>query len=130
MLPGNQFPWSKKPNGKSYPNRICKECQRWEKIKKKYGITKEMWWDLWGQQNGIDPITQEKLDSRKCHVDHCHKTGKIRGLLNGSTNRALGFFREDPEAFRRAIDYLAGTPIFTPSAKEHASESGIPPEGS
>lgn len=93
-------------------------------------MTQEMWWNLWDQQGGIDPITQEKLDSRKCHVDHCHKTGKIRGLLNGSTNRALGFFREDPEAFRRAIDYLAGTPILTPSPKAHVAKPSVPPEGS
>jgi len=92
-------------------------------------MTQEMWWDLWNQQGGIDPITQEKLDSRKCHVDHCHKTGKIRGLLNGSTNRALGFFREDPEAFRRAIDYLAGTSVLTSSPKANAGKSGVSPEG-
>ena len=64
----------------------------------------------------------------KCHVDHCHKTGKIRGLLNGSTNRALGFFREDPEAFRRAIEYLAGASVLTSSTQADAGESSVSPQ--
>jgi len=45
-------------------------------------------------------------------VDHCHRTErdtgviKVRGLLCARCNTALGLFRDDPEALRRAIDYL------------------------
>ena len=39
-------------------------------------------------------------------VDHCHVTGKIRGLLCHPCNTALGFFKDSPERMRRAADYV------------------------
>lgn len=45
-------------------------------------------------------------ESRKLHVDHCHKTGKFRGILCHKCNRALGFFKDDPALLRRAADYI------------------------
>ena len=129
VLPGSQFSWGTKKNGKTYPDLICKECARWKKIEKKYGMTKEMWWDLWDQQKGKDPITLESLDERTCHVDHCHQTGRIRGLLNGSTNRGLGYLRDSQENLERAIDYIAGTSIQSNGPEGHAGEPCVSPEG-
>ena len=42
----------------------------------------------------------------KLHLDHCHTTGKYRGLLCKPCNLALGHFRDNVDALRRAIDYL------------------------
>lgn len=39
-------------------------------------------------------------------VDHCHKTGKIRGLLCNTCNTALGKFKDDPSILQSAINYL------------------------
>lgn len=39
-------------------------------------------------------------------VDHCHKTGAVRGLLCAHCNRALGFLRDNPESCARAVEYL------------------------
>lgn len=44
----------------------------------------------------------------KLVVDHCHKTGAIRGLLCHNCNRALGLLQDDTEALKRAIQYLEG----------------------
>jgi hypothetical protein len=41
-----------------------------------------------------------------CHVDHCHTTGAVRGLLCGSCNLALGLLKDKPEM---AVAYLEKT---------------------
>ena len=39
-------------------------------------------------------------------VDHCHKTGKVRGLLCHSCNTALGLLKDNTDVMRLAINYL------------------------
>lgn len=43
---------------------------------------------------------------RDLAVDHCHKTGKVRGLLCSSCNRGIGIFKENIETLKIAINYL------------------------
>jgi hypothetical protein len=44
----------------------------------------------------------------KLMVDHCHATGKVRGLLCHNCNRALGLLKDDKSTIRRALEYLEG----------------------
>ena len=59
-------------------------------------------------QKGICAICGELPhgENRVLHIDHDHLTGKIRGLLCMSCNRALGWFRDDTVILKKAIEYL------------------------
>lgn len=43
------------------------------------------------------------------HVDHCHKTGKVRGILCAECNSGLGKFKDRPEFLIKAVEYLLGS---------------------
>ncbi|MFB7366858.1 endonuclease VII domain-containing protein [Streptomyces hydrogenans] len=43
------------------------------------------------------------------HVDHCHKTGRVRGVLCLNCNIGLGLLKESPDRMLRAIAYLEGS---------------------
>ncbi|MFI8827108.1 endonuclease VII domain-containing protein [Streptomyces sp. NPDC053431] len=43
------------------------------------------------------------------HVDHCHGTGRVRGVLCFNCNSAIGKLGDDPDRIRRAVAYLEGS---------------------
>ena len=59
------------------------------------------------EQEGGCAICGEPPKTSALHVDHCHDTGRVRGLLCFRCNSALGNFREDPAILTAALDYLA-----------------------
>lgn len=64
----------------------------------------------WQAQNGKCALCSCDLDRstrRGCHVDHCHETGRFRGLLCGGCNTALGKLGDTPEALQRALAYVS-----------------------
>ncbi|WP_371612134.1 endonuclease VII domain-containing protein [Streptomyces clavifer] len=48
------------------------------------------------------------LSAPAVHVDHCHETGRVRGVLCFNCNSAIGKLGDDPDSLRRAIAYLEG----------------------
>jgi hypothetical protein len=40
------------------------------------------------------------------HLDHCHQSGQVRGVLCRNCNVALGLMADNPERLRRAAEYL------------------------
>lgn len=74
------------------------------KLKADHGITLEEFEGLAIEQKNQCAICATKTDD--LHVDHCHASKHIRGLLCHSCNVGLGHFRDDPELLLRAITYL------------------------
>lgn len=62
-------------------------------LKERYGLTQAQYDEIHCRQEGLCKLCQ-KRSSGKLHVDHCHKTGKIRGLLCFRCNTALGVYEK------------------------------------
>jgi hypothetical protein len=77
-------------------------------LRRKYGITAADYDRMLAKQGGVCAICRgsESGGRGTFHVDHCHATGRIRGLLCHWCNVALGCFRDRPERLERAIEYL------------------------
>ena len=67
---------------------------------------------IFGEQGGKCKVCDKDLlllgydKSLTAHVDHNHDTGKVRGLLCDTCNRAIGMLKDDPKILQRAITYL------------------------
>lgn len=70
----------------------------------RYGITIEQFEELLDAQGGRCAICGD--GNERLHVDHCHTTGRIRGLLCGKCNRGLGLLRDNPDILERGAEYL------------------------
>jgi hypothetical protein len=91
-------------------NRIRQDGTKYYQpdLRKNYNLSLSDWNKMFEKQNGccaICHLHQSKLPSRLC-VDHCHTTGKVRGLLCTSCNMGLGHFRDDETILESAINYL------------------------
>jgi hypothetical protein len=79
-------------------------------IKAKFGITSAEYEILLASQDGSCAIcgTTDFNYSRgkKPHIDHCHETGKVRGLLCGHCNIGIGQFFDNVSLLEKAIIYL------------------------
>jgi hypothetical protein len=80
--------------------------------KRRFGITPERYSELLKSQNGVCAIcNQPEIATRlgkvkALAVDHCHKSGKIRGLLCSDCNTGIGKLKDDPKVLLAAIQYL------------------------
>jgi len=78
-------------------------------LKRNYGITLQQWEALYEAQGGKCAICQRAENAERyanLAVDHCHDTGKVRGLLCNNCNRALGMLDHDPDRLRNAAAFL------------------------
>ena len=85
-----------------------KTAQEWRyNLKRNYGITPKDYETLLSNQNNVCGICKLKcISGRKLAVDHCHYTGKIRGLLCCNCNRGLGLFKHDISILDNALQYI------------------------
>jgi hypothetical protein len=100
--------WSKNNREKEGQLRNTREVCR------KVNIDVSYYYEMLETQNGLckicnNPETRKsRTEGKVCQlaIDHCHKTGKIRGLLCHSCNVALGSFKDSIELLQNAINYL------------------------
>lgn len=86
-----------------------KERIKFQRIASTFGISKEDYETMLLNQNGVCAICNEPELSKRFKflaVDHCHKTGKIRGLLCSKCNQGLGYFNDNVSNLQSAITYL------------------------
>ena len=76
-------------------------------LKAKYGIPYGTFDRLMGEQDGRCAICQLE-HPKTLHVDHCHDSGVVRGLLCDTCNRGIGYFAEDADRLRAAARYVEG----------------------
>lgn len=72
-----------------------------------YGLSQVAFDDLLNNQDGACAICRKAdWNGRGPNIDHDHTTGKIRGLLCGHCNSALGLIKDDLNIAQAMVDYL------------------------
>lgn len=83
-----------------------------KELRKAFGITIAEFQAMLVEQNGVCLIcdrpetTVRRGRIEPLSVDHCHTTGKVRGLLCAQCNKGLGMFHDDPGRIERAAKYI------------------------
>lgn len=93
-----------------------RDRQRAAKLWLTYGMTLDQFTELNEAQGGGCAICgggphggHRTARKKWLSVDHCHETGRIRGLLCDNCNIGIGKFKDDPALLLAAIEYLART---------------------
>lgn len=80
------------------------EKRRAQKLRQDYGLTPEQFDSMLRAQGGVCAICQESTTDY-C-IDHCHVTGRVRGILCRPCNVGIGQFRDDAKLLLDAADYV------------------------
>jgi len=75
-------------------------------FKRLYGLTVEQVEQMALTGCAICRTTDWNGRHARPHIDHCHETGRVRGVLCSECNTGLGKFKDNPNLLRRAVEYL------------------------
>jgi hypothetical protein len=109
-------------SGNHYPSARCKPChqqykrespttprnRKAEKLQLRYGLTYEQWEKMRETESHscmICGITEAEID-KKLDVDHCHNSGKVRGILCNPCNNMIGHAKDNIAVLQAAAAYL------------------------
>lgn len=110
--------------GRNGVNNICKVCaaalarerrqdpairerEAHQKAERIFKMPPGRYAEMLAEQGGVCAICRKvRPNGRRLHVDHCHESGAVRGLLCYSCNTGLGAFRDNPDVMVAAIEYL------------------------
>lgn len=86
-----------------------REAKSEKALLRRYGLTKSEWSQRLQKQNDLCALCREPGRTGKygkLNVDHCHETGRVRGLLCNRCNHALGNLGDNAEGLARALAYV------------------------
>lgn len=98
-------------------NRTTKQIEErknylyWRHIRKAYGLTPETFKELLDKQNGVCALCKKPGRigrNGKFYVDHCHDTGRVRGLVCRPCNTSLDILGDTVEKMEIIMAYLRG----------------------
>lgn len=75
-------------------------------LKRKYGITIDQYDKLLSDQNGGCAICGRKPGKTPLHVDHCHLSGVVRGILCHQCNWYMGTIEASSEVWENLLNYV------------------------
>ena len=92
---------------KKYPERFTSVVRRRNRLKK-YGLTDAAFKALLSSQGSKCAVCRDEISegSFRCHVDHDHDTGAVRGILCNKCNAGIGMLQESADVVRAALEYL------------------------
>lgn len=107
----------KKANAEYQARKKAEDPEAWRARNKlwRYNMTLEHYRKMLEDQKGLCGICERDI-TQKNHIDHCHETGEVRGLLCHVCNQGLGAFNDSIPGLEAAIEYLR---------KAEANPSGI-----
>jgi hypothetical protein len=94
-----------------HKTKLLQPSTRASEFKNKYGLTLEQAKAVVTRAEGkceccgraVEPHGSGAHKSDVANIDHCHSTGKVRGILCNKCNQALGLLNDKPEL---AVAYL------------------------
>jgi hypothetical protein len=106
----HQKPESKEKQ-KQWYNSYYQPISRNSRYLKEYGISLDDYHHMLEEQKGVckicqGPPTKKVGKSDNFDIDHCHDTGKVRGLLCGKCNSGMGQFQDSRKLLLAAAKYL------------------------
>lgn len=93
----------------SQPKTYCSErCHNRAKNREhQWGLSPEAWRALLASQDHKCKICINPLgEAQERHIDHCHETQQMRGVLCNTCNVGLGMFQDSSDLLRAALAYL------------------------
>lgn len=96
---------------------LCVKCHKTASLRyntqeyrfRKFGITRE-WYVAEASKGcaicGTYLSSESPIKRERGHIDHCHNTGKVRGVLCDLCNKGLGHFKDNQQFLENAIMYL------------------------
>lgn len=79
-------------------------------VKAKYGLDAKTY-DEWLAKGCAICGREKKERNKSFHIDHDHKSGKVRGMLCPTCNKGLALFRDDASSLQAAAEYIAESQI-------------------